>query len=722
MSVQAQWSLDSTSSSAVSISRGILRAATSDNVQPLAIIACERFGNTIAMSPEACLKIEKSVLPTPPPAVLRFVQGVVGYSADDCATQLGSTLAGLQFLGLAATLTTTLSLFDGATALQLMLKSSAVDKTLLPTTIQLRDLLASLEPRMHRSGFADDVVGWYLMLSDVSDMRTERRPLASDGGYSPSMEAVQNLVDCFRELHRIGGATAIKATIRVRSCAPWIIAFTKWCLGVPPSVYLDSGTPVIEQPASKVVIIVRVSEDSQKRDDMLVVTIEHSIGSPEDLLAPENHVPWGGMVTIEAYGQWFLRNRGLDQGDSLRVLHQCLPYATKAVLDALEVWDTFYTDPEISPRNVPKEFLAAPFTGDGPASEILARMLNSNTIRELQVLDTGMNVRDLLPVRQYLAVLRNDCHCHICANSDMAFSRCKQVSFMKDMSRFVATVVALSLFHCSDNLLVHLHHDIFMHNRFSDAVYYIVASEKDPVCSINSVFDWALSLVGHQMKDRAEHLPSAMSCYKGQAVYPIIFDQCRIRKQGYLALSWLPGLLKHSGDVYAHVWATREVFSHAPRHQVSSENVLRPVNLFSDFTLDWRITPRERFLELSVVLRSAEGGINCYITPWEILCGHARSLILESCSHSRDTPLKQAEPSCTYTSPYRPYSENELERPVVAVDGADHLRFFSMGQILYEGKRLTRYQGRLDFVFRIDACLECCLSLCKKAGYVGVVL
>lgn len=80
MTLQAQWGLEKTADSAISISRGLLQAATSDNVQPLAIMACERFGNTLAMCPETCRKVEKTVLPTPPHAVLKFLQGTVGYS------------------------------------------------------------------------------------------------------------------------------------------------------------------------------------------------------------------------------------------------------------------------------------------------------------------------------------------------------------------------------------------------------------------------------------------------------------------------------------------------------------------------------------------------------------------------------------------------------------------------------------------------------------------
>jgi hypothetical protein len=41
MSIQAQWSLDQTVGSALAVARGIFQAATNDNVQPLAILACE---------------------------------------------------------------------------------------------------------------------------------------------------------------------------------------------------------------------------------------------------------------------------------------------------------------------------------------------------------------------------------------------------------------------------------------------------------------------------------------------------------------------------------------------------------------------------------------------------------------------------------------------------------------------------------------------------------
>jgi hypothetical protein len=46
--VTAQWQLNETADSAIAIAIGVLKAATSDNVQPVAIIAADAFGATLA--------------------------------------------------------------------------------------------------------------------------------------------------------------------------------------------------------------------------------------------------------------------------------------------------------------------------------------------------------------------------------------------------------------------------------------------------------------------------------------------------------------------------------------------------------------------------------------------------------------------------------------------------------------------------------------------------
>ncbi|KAJ0141398.1 Acetyltransferase [Fusarium oxysporum f. sp. albedinis] len=128
MAVQLAWNLDQTSSSAISVAKGLLSAATTDNVQPIAIMACEQFGNTLAISRDTIRKIEHCVAPSPDPAVLNFLKCSIGYKKNDCTSYLGKSLAGLQFLAFAAALVTWKDQFQAAGALHEMLINTLLTK------------------------------------------------------------------------------------------------------------------------------------------------------------------------------------------------------------------------------------------------------------------------------------------------------------------------------------------------------------------------------------------------------------------------------------------------------------------------------------------------------------------------------------------------------------------------------------------------------------------
>lgn len=163
---QLQWDLSRTVDSTLALTQGVIRAATTDNVQPLSLLACERFGATLIISPGTCRKVESEVIKmqTPSARVLTFLNATIGYSRDDCTSHLARSQAGIQFIALAATLIPSLSAFDGATALAIMLKESAADKTLVPPVSQLKHLLLSLEHRCVRLGFSNHVFGWTRLL------------------------------------------------------------------------------------------------------------------------------------------------------------------------------------------------------------------------------------------------------------------------------------------------------------------------------------------------------------------------------------------------------------------------------------------------------------------------------------------------------------------------------------------------------------------------------
>lgn len=739
MSVSAQWSLDVTANSALSVSRGIIHAATSDNIQPLALLACEKFGCTIAMCHETCRKIETSVLPTDKPAPIQFLlQGVVGYSRNDCATQLGTTTSGIQFLGLAAALVTTMGAFESATALSLMLRNTTTDKSLLPTTKQLRDLLSVLDARLARSRFTDSVLGWHKYLykhPDIDD--ASRNVLRRDSSY-PSVEATEKLVSAFRQLHRIGDSSVSKIAVHLTSSSPWVIAFTRWCLGAPPSVYLQDGTPIIEQPDLSVDIIINTGHTED--DQNFVVTIYHDIGDPENLIATNSGKPWAGMTTIENYGQWMLKEYNLDQVQAFRALQQCLPYAAKEYLNQCRFTASKAHQAPITRNSrqrdekVVEEYRTVPFGSDSSVAEMICRMLNvekEGTSFELEKLEAGVRITDLPLVKLHLKSLRNDCLCQACADRsserhDISAWRggCLKDQFLYDAALFLSDALALSLFHLSDNLLVRIENgrdrrrDDYHTTVFSifthQSVGYSISSDIKEPCKIEALLDWALTLIGHDVGTEVSTSRWAMSCFKGQAAYPTIFDTRRMKKRGYLRLSWLPGILQFQSEKYEVVKSEKERQNPPPPSSkvLSSREVIRPLNLFPNYRLKWRVEAKDGFLNLGVYLEGPS--VDIIRNPTEAISALACSLVFERCKHAnRDAELESPDQFCGYTSPLMPNEYLRNKTRIVAVDGADDLRFYALTEV-----------GRdtIPAVVRIDSCLDCSLDVCRSVNSSVLIL
>ena len=329
--VSLTWSFDKTASTALTIARNVFLAANNDNVQPLAIVACERFGNTIAMCEDTCRKIE-TLTKTPDPVMIRFLRLYAGFDAADSATQLNRSQAGVQFLALAAALIGSLGDFIGAKNLHKMIESSATDKTLLPTVTQLKDLLRILGPRLVQSGFLDSVVGWQALLSHSPIILAEHNQFSGILPQSPGPDRLDNLVNAFRQLSRIGEADITRVSVYLLGCAAWVIAFTKWCLGAPPSVYLDDGKIIFQQPGSRVDVIIAAAE---KPSSQIRVVVHSTVAAPSDLVQSGDGELWDGMVSVMQYGQWVLSQLNLGNETAKDALIQALPYVIRQTMRLL---------------------------------------------------------------------------------------------------------------------------------------------------------------------------------------------------------------------------------------------------------------------------------------------------------------------------------------------------------------------------------------------------
>lgn len=120
--VSANWSLNESAKDFIGISRGIVQAATTDNVQPLALAAVEAFGTTVAIAPRNLVLVEQVAGRRGTSAVLQFLQAQVGWRANDSSSHLAKSDGGLRFLGLATALLTLRNGFECAQILDSLLR------------------------------------------------------------------------------------------------------------------------------------------------------------------------------------------------------------------------------------------------------------------------------------------------------------------------------------------------------------------------------------------------------------------------------------------------------------------------------------------------------------------------------------------------------------------------------------------------------------------------
>jgi hypothetical protein len=724
-SPQLQWELSRSLDSSLSVARGVIQASTSDNVQTLALLACERFGATLAICPETCRKVEAQIirLQTPTSAVVSFLSAVVGYSKDDCASQLARSLAGVQFIALATVLLTIGSPYHAGEALAHMLRISAADKTLLPPARHLKDLLASIEHKCVPLKFPDMVSGWSKILLDSAQTTPEDRTFWKADYFVPNSEGIAGLVDAFRQLSRVGNATSI--TLKTAGCTAWVAAFTQWCLGVPPSTYQDNGRAILVQPKSDVTII---AIKDTKGCSSLEITIHRSMGNPSDLITADlSGKAWSGLISIEAYGQLLLRQFDFDFGTAHRAVTQSLPYAMKQIVTMLRLSELKGgIDRSVEPgkwHHMPEEaarLAAYPFPHDVAMSNILFRMLgisDAPVSNKLPPLVEGLMVTDLPLIRLYLEGVRRSCICETCYSTGLMFKACKIVEFMVMLSDFAAVVLLLSLFESPEALLVY--NVKRPTSNLSYEIRQILTTGKPSVVPLKYVLQAALSVVGHDVADDLTQDVWVLSCYKGQAVYPKLFETYLIQDSGYLTLSWAPGLMRYDGEVYSKAIGDRgagQTLDYRRPNDMATKAVTHFINLVPDQRLVWRVTREDGFLRINVGIEVDGTWISMIHSPMTMLINLSFALVTRSCPHSADEPLKTPEKWCQYAEPSQPFESSvHVKDPtfvnVVAAEGNDGLRMYALGIC----------NNTFPSVIRDGTCIACCLEICRIAGYPAII-
>ncbi|SPJ78063.1 uncharacterized protein FTOL_06452 [Fusarium torulosum] len=731
-SIQAKWKINKSDQEL--LAKQVLVVAARDNVQAVALIACQQFGSTIYICDETTSKVATDIVATPQPDTILFLKASVGYRSFDSTTWLGESVEGLRFLGLAAALIPSLDLIDGAKVLNTMLRSSASDQMLLPTVRQLKDLLGSLQPRSYRARFSDSVVEWQIKL------QKEALPhICVDEGRSgdsssflfrsaPSPEMVAELVHIFRQASK-GDFTFTGVTIKAGAAAAWVAAFIEWCSGLPPSIYMEDNQELLEQPDSLIRLV--VPKTLKGLQEGLGINVHDSLGHPdESFVAPASSTSFSGMATIENYGKWLLESFGL-KGASLEALHEALNYAIPQAVAKLK-WVEFDVSTEGSyyDKKGPSvdDYTLHPLPHTSEIADVYSKLLSLANTPRFARLDRHMLIADSPLVSRYLESLRKTCPCSQCCRemllrADIRESPCRQDKFFEFISFITIDILVLSLFRSPDVLLVKLSDKRNGSDSLKDALFHLIRdgvpeyTKDEPTYTI-SLLAWARAMVGHKASVEGEDSNTVATSGYGQVIYPTLFDTLDIKRQGYLGLTSHQGVLIYEGEIYRTVTADE---GGSAQHELLSLDLSYPkptsvpLNAFPDLTVFWKVSEQDNG-ELSVALsvRSrTDSLLSVRKNPIDLLRILGKCLLIEQCPHDgyRETAYKST--FFSHKGPLDTHQEacdTAYDVDVIPVSDASDLRCFSL--------TCTREQA----ILRKNACMDCCLRACIDIGIHVLIL
>ena len=331
--VQVQWDLKSTADNVLQIALKYLQIATSDNVQPFALLACENFGVTLPICSATRKEVEKEAHSNRDSVLLSFTKAMIKQGGGESIMQLSNNVAGLNFLALAAALVSTSGVHEASTTIQHMMDHSASNKQTVPAEYHVLNILEVLEPRLVRMGFLETCYAWDRWLLRHAPTRN----CASN--YYPSSIGVKQIIMALRSIVRIGDEEADSVVVTSYGCTSWTLAFIEWCMGIPPNICCEAGGVIFSQPESPIVLVIP-SKPSQNRSMRVeLFTASKSLLETFVLTASrteeDNFREYQGMVTVKTHGQQTLQELQSNSDLGSRAIRETMPYALNKVVQLL---------------------------------------------------------------------------------------------------------------------------------------------------------------------------------------------------------------------------------------------------------------------------------------------------------------------------------------------------------------------------------------------------
>ena len=740
-SLALQWSLDETSDHFLRVGRDVVRAATTDNVQALALLACERFGATLAICPVTRLRIEKHIRSQTSSTTIKFLKATVGFSNGGSILELSKSVAGVNFLALAATLVSVTDTFQAATAIEMMILDSAADKTLVPTVYHLKDLLDVLEPRLNRVGFLTDVLAWKDWWSRQGDSSYEiQGRMREEGSQLPSAQSIMHIVAALRDISRIGDAKSINITIV--EAVPWLIAFLRWCLGEPPTICTSDGQYLLDQPNFPVKItyameVTTVNPAGDTRHHETQIDILNTFDNFTKVITTEPRT-WRnayitGMIDIPSHANSVIRLARMEADLEYRCLLHALPFALDHVRNNWHLHLQFqerrhYNNLGSDSNDGLRPGGPIAFPKDTVIAEVAKRYLSLPEPLQLEHLQRDCLIRDLPLLRR-------------CAElPDGTTSPRAMDLIVRSISEITADILVLSLFNgCLDTLLVY--HDAGDMMRGSKGFAFWINSmlsgrqndgaQGRHTCGVEVVLEWVFGLVQHNVGQSLKERNWACSSSHGQVVFPKVFEDRIMRINGYLELFSLPGVLSlpESGSkTFPLVRAVETVVvMDSDEPPALLEPLSRNLNIYPQEQLLWRIQTHSDHMTVGMGW-SKNGSL---VNAFELLKNLESAVFANPCPHDQtefsDHSLKflrnfkLMDPCNTILKPLQDEFRRERNGIMMTslytypVAGNQGLRMLALA---------TTRIGRngVSAVVNNGACLDCLLKQCHVADRELLIL
>jgi hypothetical protein len=705
--------LSQTVDGALKVSRDAALAASDDNIQTLALFSCERFGATLAISSFRQRKIEAMVRKQAVSPVQKFLLAKIGYAKGGSIDALSKSAEGIPFLSLASALVSASNNFDAATALAKMVRDTAEDKALSPTVYQLKDLLDVLEPRLNRARFLDEVAGYQALI-----LRSQNQAGTANIAV-PSPEAIQTIVESFRELYRLGNADARSLKFAVGPFAAWVSAFARWSIEVPPLICDDQSQAIVDQPDSKVTICISRDAKYEKNIEIETVYGYDSIRKVVSAIVGNESKPAlaTGMVSLETHASLSLKELDFNNGLGSRACVQALPYAlhlVRSTFGRANGLNTFsFQSYEASKVSMLR--ILNPFPDEEVVADVMKTYLGLNHEISLQRLEDGLNIGDLPLVRLW-------------TEEHKSFLEAKlEDEFFRRLSHVVVDILALSLVVAEKSINL-TKNDILMlyiPNRALSPVFafgsewqtHIEAMLQAPealnsfqVFQIEPGFKWALKLVGHDVSNDVNSLDWVEFSFRGQVFLPRILLADEIPLSGFACLSYFPGTLMLETQKDRQF---SRILSKGPSFEVTKLDkpgwITAQLNAYPREAVKWQLASKAEHLELSMGWTLNKKNHR----PMNLLTALLGSVMMGPCRHSADAEMLPRD-IFVFIAPgsNRLLAGNSIRDQKIAIYplyGNEELRMLTLASTTWMRKSVT-FINPIALINR-GACINCVLDI-----------